>query len=402
MPTARTVRPEEKGIAKPIYVVWELTMRCDQACAHCGSRAFSPRPSEVHGEQLFAICDQLHALGTREVTLIGGEAYLHPDVYAVTERLANHGIKVTMQTGGRGLTRRRLQTLKDAGLKVVGVSVDGPEEVHDTLRANKGSHKHAIEALHIARDLGVVSASNTQFNRLNAHLVEETFAPLQAAGVRSWRGQVTAPMGRAADQPDWILQPWQVVDIIDAMAALQLRLAQEEVDAGRDPLKVTDIRISNNLGYYGPWEGILRTPPGETIRAYGGCGAGKSGMGIESDGTIKACPSLPTAPYRAGNILEMSVEEAWQTDAMGFARDRGTSELWGFCKTCDYAELCQGGCSFTAHTTLGRRGNMPFCYHRVTQLKRRGVRERLVHKEAAAGQPYDFGRFELVEEPWPA
>jgi MoaA/NifB/PqqE/SkfB family radical SAM enzyme len=24
---------------RPIYVVWELTMKCDQPCQHCGSRA---------------------------------------------------------------------------------------------------------------------------------------------------------------------------------------------------------------------------------------------------------------------------------------------------------------------------------------------------------------------------
>ena len=51
--------------------------------------------------------------------------------------------------------------------------------------------------------------------------------------------------------------------------------------------------------------------------------------------------------------------------------------------------------------TLGRRGNNPFCYHRVVQLRKKGVRERLVPKERAPGEPYDFGRFELEEEPWP-
>ena len=24
---------------KPVYAVWEIAMRCDHACAHCGSRA---------------------------------------------------------------------------------------------------------------------------------------------------------------------------------------------------------------------------------------------------------------------------------------------------------------------------------------------------------------------------
>jgi len=87
--------------------------------------------------------------------------------------------------------------------------------------------------------------------------------------------------------------------------------------------------------------------------------------------------------------------------ALAFARtDDRVSELWGFCKTCMYADICKGGCTFTAHTTLGRRGNNPFCYHRAATLKKRGLRERLVHRERAGGQPYDFGRFELVEEPW--
>ena len=57
------------------------------------------------------------------------------------------------------------------------------------------------------------------------------------------------------------------------------------------------------------------------------------------------------------------------------------------------------GCSFTAHCTLGKRGNNPFCYHRATTLASQGRRERLVRVEQADGIPYDFGRFDVVEEP---
>ena len=51
---------------------------------------------------------------------------------------------------------------------------------------------------------------------------------------------------------------------------------------------------------------------------------------------------------------------------------------------------------------MGKRGNNPFCYHRAKTLKDRGARERLVQVTAAIGERYDFGRFELVEEEWPA
>jgi hypothetical protein len=36
------------------------------------------------------------------------------------------------------------------------------------------------------------------------------------------------------------------------------------------------------------------------------------------------------------------------------------------------------------------------------RLKKEGLRERLVQREQAPGEPYDFGRFEIIEEPWDA
>jgi len=45
---------------------------------------------------------------------------------------------------------------------------------------------------------------------------------------------------------------------------------------------------------------------------------------------------------------------------------------------------------------------MPFCYYRASQFRKDGLRERLIHKTRAPGDPYDFGCFELAVEPWPA
>jgi len=155
------------------------------------------------------------------------------------------------------------------------------------------------------------------------------------------------------------------------------------------------VHASNNLGYFGPHEQILRA------HVWQGCVAGKFTLGIEANGDIKGCPSLPSAPYVGGNVRERSLRDIWeQTAELAFARDRSMDELWGFCETCYYAPEWRAGCSWTAHTLLGRRGNMPYCHHRALERKREGVRERLVKVAAAPGRPFDFGRFELVEEPW--
>jgi radical SAM protein with 4Fe4S-binding SPASM domain len=393
MSSPRTIRPEDQDRPRPIYAVWEITLRCDHACEHCGSRAGPVRDNELSTAELLEVADALVRLGTREVTLIGGEAYLRSDVYTLVEHLARQGVRVTMQTGGRGLTAARALRLREAGMAAVGVSIDGTAAVHDTLRASPGSHAAALAAIEHARAAGLVVTSNSQINRLNMHELPAIAAELEAHGVAVWRCQLTAPMGRAADHPEWIVQPWMILDIIDTLAAIEA-----EASARAQGFHVT---LGNNLGYYGPHEYMLRSRPGRPDRYFSGCQAGKYVMGIESDGTIKGCPSLPTAPYVGGNVRTLGLAEIWESgEAMKFTRDRTRDELWGFCAGCYYADVCRAGCSFTSHSTLGRRGNNPFCYHRASKLRARGVREVLEHAVRAPGDPYDFGGFVLREESW--
>jgi radical SAM protein with 4Fe4S-binding SPASM domain len=400
--TPRELRPEDVGLNIPIYAVWELTMKCDQPCQHCGSRAGHAREAELSTEEVLAVAGDLADLGCREIALIGGEAYLRPDLPEIVRYLAGRGIKVGMQTGGRAFTLERARALRDAGLNGLGVSVDGPAAAHDVLRGNAGSHEAALRALDAAREAGLVVSANTQVNRLNHRLLRETSDELRAHGIVSWQVQLTVPMGRAADRPEWIVEPWMVVEIIDTLAAIQRDAAADFAAGAPTPGGVPfNVFAGNNIGYFGPHELALRSRPGGQEAHWGGCRAGINVLGIESDGKVKACPSLPTAPYVGGNVRDLSLSHIWaHAEAIRFSRDRTVDELWGFCRTCYYAESCMGGCSWTAHCTLGRRGNNPFCYHRVTQLRRRGVRERLVVKEKAPHEPYDFGRLEIVEEAW--
>ncbi|MEM8615015.1 MAG: SPASM domain-containing protein, partial [Cyanobacteria bacterium P01_H01_bin.105] len=135
-----------------------------------------------------------------------------------------------------------------------------------------------------------------------------------------------------------------------------------------------------------------------------GCSAGLSTLGIEADGAIKGCPSLPTAAYTGGNIrnrrLHDIVESAEELRFnLGAGTAKGTAHLWGFCKTCEFANLCRGGCTWTSHVFFDRRGNNPYCHHRALTQAKDGKRERLSPKRQAQGLPFDNGEFELIEEP---
>lgn len=367
----------------PRYVVWELTLRCDLACRHCGSRAGKPRNDELSLAEALEVVAQLAAMGTREITFIGGEAYLYHHWAEVIRAAADAGIRCAITTGGRRLTADMALRMRDMGVQAVSCSIDGLEPTHDRLRGVAGSHRAACEGLRHIAAAGMEPFANTQFNRLNLPEVEPLAALLLDHGMKAWQVQITGPMGRAADRPEWLLQPYDMLDLIPRLGAQAALLAA----------RGSRIFAANNLGYFGPWELALRSGT-----VFQGCTAGRFILGIEADGAIKGCPSLPSEPYVGGNVREAPIAEIWERQELSFTRQRDLTELWGFCGDCYYREVCQGGCSWTSHTLLGRRGNMPYCYHRAETLAAAGLRERVEQVEVAKGSPFDFGRFRLVEE----
>jgi radical SAM protein with 4Fe4S-binding SPASM domain len=246
-----------------------------------------------------------------------------------------------------------------------------------------------MAAMHALASEGVQVSANTQIGRRNRMELDGVFTAVADAGAHSWQLQLTVAAGRAADDPSILLEPYQLIEVMPAIARIKPRADE------------ADVRIwpGNNLGYFGPFEGLLRgdLPGGRR----GSCGAGRFTLGIESDGAIKACPSLPSGPYVGGNVRDERLVDIWQrAEPLRFTRGDRAPELWGHCESCYYASDCLAGCSWTAHALFGKRGNNPFCHHRALELLRSGRRERLVRTAPASGLPFDHAKFDLVEEDW--
>jgi radical SAM protein with 4Fe4S-binding SPASM domain len=390
LPLADAARAHDRQI-RPIYAVWEITLKCDLACRHCGSRAGQARPDELTTAESLDLVRQMAELGVKEVTVIGGEAYLRSDWTDIIREVRRLGMQATMTTGGRALTPERAQAAAAAGLMSASVSIDGMQATHDRLRGVQGSYESALAALANLSRAGVPVSVNTQINRLSAPELPQVLETLIAAGCHSWQIQLTVAMGRGADEPEVLLEPYDLEKLFPLLARLKKRCDEAGVR----------LWPGNNIGYFGPYESILRgnMPLGHSAS----CGAGRATLGIEADGTIKGCPSLTTHGWAGGNIRENPLQEIWERAApLRYTRDRTVEDLWGFCRTCYYADECRAGCTWTADVLFGKPGNNPFCHHRVLELARRGRRERLVQVEKAPGNPFDNGRFEIVEEDIPA
>jgi Y-X(10)_GDL-associated radical SAM protein len=373
----------------PIHVVWELTLACDLKCVHCGSRAGRRRRFELDTRECLEIVASLARLATREVSLIGGEAYLRHDLPEIIEAIRSHSIYCGIQTGGRYFTPARMERVVKAGLNGLGVSLDGLEPLHDRLRGVPGSFRAALDTLHRARSAGLRTSVNTQIGAETLDDLPGLLHFIVETGAKQWQVQLTVPIGNAADREDLVLQPYRLLELMPLLA----RLYHEAQDNG------VLLMAGNNIGYFGPYEHLWRGYADDTEH-WTGCSAGLNVLALESDGTVKGCPSLPTAAYAAGNVRDLSLESIWHAGAapIGFSRSRSRAELWGFCRTCYYADNCFGGCSWMAHSLLGRRGNNPYCHYRALELAKNGLRERILRIEPAARLPFATSRFKLVVE----
>ena len=379
----------EFAYLRTAYAVWELTLKCNLKCIHCGSRAGPKRPRELTTAEAMDLVHQLAEVGIKEVSFIGGEAFLRPDWLDIAREVKACGMRLTMTTGGFGMTDKMAEKMAEVGFAGVSVSVDGLAEQHDLLRGRKKSWEWCFKAIESIRKAGMKPASNTQINRVNAAQLPQIFQMLHEAKVYSWQVQFTVPMGNAADRPELLMQPHELLDVFPVIHYLWHRGAEHK----------PYVYPANNIGYFGPYERRFRTlgaADADEMGFWNGSTAGVLTLGIEADGTIKADPSLPTDDYAGGNIRDKSLREiVFEAEQLTFNDEFSAAETWGFCGGCEFAEVCRGGDTWTSHVFFDRRGNNPYCHHRALHHAARDVREETSLVERACGDPFDNGVFDI-------
>src|SRR5258708_29011960 len=87
-------------------------------------------------------------------------------------------------------------------------------------------------------------SGNTEIGRDNAPDVPDLFERLIDAGIAAWQVQITVPMGPAADEPELLLEPYQMIEIMPMPARPK---ARADTPAGV-------FWPGNHIGYFGPPE----------------------------------------------------------------------------------------------------------------------------------------------------
>jgi radical SAM protein with 4Fe4S-binding SPASM domain len=312
-------------------------------------------------ERALGVVAELRALGCERLTLSGGEPTLSPHWEEVAREGSRLGMHVNLITNGLGPARQLVRRAKDCGLGALGTSLEGLEKSHDSNRGRVGMFAKVMGLLEAAQSEALPMAVITTLTRRSARELPELH-DLLAGKVFAWQLQLGAAMGNLADQREEQLEPRDLLELVPLVAEL--------VQTG-----TVNIHVGDNLGYYGPYESVLRRSRTSRWPCWVGCYAGCRHVGIEADGGVKGCLSIQSTRETEGNLLRESLRDIWlRPGAFAYNRAFSRSDLGGFCRTCEYAETCRGGC-LSMRTCEGGRHN-PFCYHRVATLEARTRRRR--------------------------
>jgi MoaA/NifB/PqqE/SkfB family radical SAM enzyme len=159
--------------AVPYALGFELTHLCNLACGYCDRH--TRLDSEMTREQILRALAEFLEIGTRHVSLDGGEPLTHASVDEIVEFLVGRGVRVYMNTNGI-LIPKKLSTVKK--LSKVKISLDGPRASHDRMRG-EGAFEKAVRGAELARDAGVDVELTAVIGAHNADDLDELIAVVE-------------------------------------------------------------------------------------------------------------------------------------------------------------------------------------------------------------------------------
>jgi len=139
-----------QGQRIPVAVRINLNNRCHSKCRYCSF--WSTKTDELSTEEWCRVLRDLARLGTRRLSLSGGEPTLRKDLAQIVAAAVDSGIDTELNSSGY-LFRERKDALRK--LQLVKLSLDGSEAAHDRVRGRPGAFKELCGGIEVLRELGI-------------------------------------------------------------------------------------------------------------------------------------------------------------------------------------------------------------------------------------------------------
>jgi len=270
-------------------------------------------------------------LGVLHVHLSGGEPTARPDLDRIVAHCRAVGLYTNLITSGIGRAQSKLQSLYDAGLDHVQLSVQAARsDIADQIGGLNGGHSKKLLFAEQVVALGMPLTLNAVIHRGNITDVEELIELAVALGAKRLEIAHTqyygwAYLNRAALMPDRADVDRSIAVVEDARRRLHGQLVID--------LVVPDYYASYPKACSGGW--------------------GRRLMNVTPSGKVLPCHAAETLPgLTFWSVADHSLGDIW-TQSPAFQAFRGTDWMPEPCRSCDRREKDWGGCRCQALALTG-------------------------------------------------
>ncbi len=169
----------------PWHYFFEVTRRCNLRCKMCQYIEWlenvpvrEQRDGELSTEEWLNVVDQTGPLSL--VTFTGGEVWVRKDFGTILERACSKS-RVHFISNAVMLDDEKAEFCVNlapkrfgfSGLNFIGVSIDGTEETHDVVRAQKGAYARSIEGIRNIAKFREKQAKQCPLIHMNTVILDE-------------------------------------------------------------------------------------------------------------------------------------------------------------------------------------------------------------------------------------
>ncbi len=269
--------------------------------------------------------------------LLAGKEYFRRIIALQRKYSGDRKIENTIQTNGILMDGEWCGFFSENGF-LVGISLDGPEDIHDEYRRDCGGQPtfgRVVKALEMMSAAGVEFNTLSVVNNLSEGRGPEVYRFLKSVGARYMQflpaveymadGNIVPPGMQASVQAGWSVSAEGfgrfMNDVFDQWVIS---------DVGRCYVQIFDATLSHYVGLQ----------PGLCSMA-GTCG---DALVVEHNGDVYSCDHFVYPEYRLGNITETDMGSMLRSQRQfSFGLGKRNS-LPGQCAGCKWLFACRGGC----------------------------------------------------------
>lgn len=333
----------ENPFASPIYVMAKPAgSMCNLACEYCyyldkanyyGGIGKKELMSEGMLERFTQQYIAANTTGTVQFTWHGGEALMRPlDFYRKALQLqrkfaGQRRIENCIQTNGLLLNDEWCRFLKQNNW-LVGLSIDGPRDIHDYYRRNRAgrqSYERVLRAVQLLQRHGVEWNAMGAINDYNGDFPVEFYDSLVDIGAKYIQFTPVVERDERGNLLPFCVEPGQWGDFLIGVFDRWVRK-----DVGRIFVQIFDATLAN-------WAGV--TPGLCTLSNM--CGHAAA---LEHNGDLYSCDHFVFPEYLLGNINDRTILEMMTSERQLDFGARKRQWLPRECRECEFLFACHGEC----------------------------------------------------------